>query len=247
MHTRLRVALILLALTGLDSTPSHAQPRGAAPADVNGFKVGDTVQVDTAFGWVDGQIVGALGNDYRVRVTSGTVVSKSYPAELHRKGPYTARDREVGLYELRDRVQVNVQGTWIDGEVITTRGLEYEVQLPGNRSAWASGTNIRFVAAKAAPATAKSGVPPKPGFVSCAGKIEGRYATTGGFGSMTIVFRSGKATVTLGPGAEDVVECWTAGDKILLHKPGEPTDLSIDINLDGSLQTPFGEIKKKGN
>jgi hypothetical protein len=246
MHTRLRIVLFVGALASLYPTPSVAQQRGAAPADVNGFKVGDTVLVDTAFGWVDGQIVSALENEYRVRVTAGTVVSKSYPAELHRKGAFTDRDHAVGLYELHDRVQVNVQGKWIDGEVITTRALEYEVQLPGNRSAWASGPNIRFVAAKAAPAAAKAGVPPKPGFVSCAGKIEGRYATTGGFGSMTIVFRAGKATLT-SLGDDEVLECWMSGDKILLHKPGEPNDMPIDINLDGSLQTPMGEIKKKGN
>jgi hypothetical protein len=240
---------MLVALAVLTATPTNGQARATAPADVNGFKVGDTVQVDTAFGWVDGQIVGAAGNDYRVRVTTGTVVSKSYPAELHRKGAYTDRDHAVGLYELHDRVQINVQGKWLDGEVITTRGLEYEVQVAGNRSGWASGENIRFVGAKAAPAAAKGGVAPKPGFVSCAGKVEGRYATTGGFGSMTIVFRSGKATVTAVIGDDDVLECWTKGDKIILHKAGEPaeTDIPIDINLDGSLQTPRGEIKKKGN
>lgn len=231
------------------SAPASAQARAGAPADVNGFTVGDTVQVDTAFGWADGQVVGAAGNEYRVRLATGQTVSKTYPTELHRKGPYTDRDHAVGLYDLHDRVQVNVQGKWIDGEVVTTRGLEYQVQLPGNRSAWASGANIRFVAAKAAPAAAKAGVPPKAGFASCAGKIEGRYATTGGFGSMTIVFRSGKATITAGLGEDEVLECWTAGDKIILHKPGDPasTDMPIDINLDGTLQTPLGEIKKKGN
>jgi len=246
MRICFRVALLAVALASLHPASSLAQQRGAAPADLNGFKVGDTVLVDTAFGWVDGQIVSVLGSEYRVRVTAGTVVSKTYPAELHRKGAYADRDHAVGLYELHDRVQVNVEGKWIDGEVITTRALEYEVQLPGNRSAWASGVNIRFVAAKAAPASAKGGGPPKPGFVSCAGKIEGRYATTGGFGSMTFVFRAGKATIT-GLGEEEVLECWTAGDKILLHKPGESDDVPIDINLDGSLQTPMGEIKKKGN
>jgi len=248
MTTRCSIA-VMLVLFAIARPVAAAQSRGAAPADVNGFKVGDTVQVDTAFGWVDGQIVAAAGNDYRVRVTTGTVVTKTYPAELHRKGPYTDRDHAVGLYDLHDRVQVNVQGKWIDGEVITTRGMEYEVQLPGNRSAWASGANIRFVAAKAAPVAAKGGVPPKPGFASCAGKIEGRYASTGGFGNFQIVFRSGKASITAGLGDDEVMECWTAGDKIILHKPGESaqTDMPIDINLDGTLQTPLGEIKKKGN
>jgi hypothetical protein len=242
------VATAILALVCLRPIPGFAQTRGAASADVNGFKIGDTVLVDTAFGWMDGKIVGANGNEYRVSVQAGPVVGKTYPTELHRKGAFTDRDHAVGLYDVHDRVQVNVQGTWTDGEVITTRGLEYQVQFPGNRSAWASGANIRFVGAKAAPAAAKAGVPPKPGFTSCMGKIEGRYATTGGFGSMTITFRSGKATITAGLGDDEVLECWINGDKILLHKPGESgTDMPIDVNLDGSLQTPLGEIKKKGN
>jgi len=251
MMTRCRMsfALAILAVVLARPIAAVAQARGTAQADANGFTVGDTVQVDTAFGWVDGQIVFANGNEYRVRVPTGTVVSKTYPSELHRKGTYTERDHAVGLYDLHDRVQVLVQGQWIDGEVITTRALEYEVQLPGNRSAWASGANIRFVAAKAAPVAAKGGVAPKAGFTSCSGKVEGRYASTGGFGNFQITFRAGKATITAGLGDDEVLECWMMGDKIILHKPGESsaTDMPIDVNLDGSLQTPLGEIKKKGN
>lgn len=247
----LSVVLLLLApaVSLSAQTPAARGRSGAAPhGDINGFAVGDTVLVDTAFGWVEAPIVSASGDNYRVRVAS-SVVTKTYPQELHRKGAFTDRDHAVGLYDLHDRVQVNVQGQWIQGEVVTTRGLEYEVQLPGNRSVWASGANVRFVSAKAAAAAPKTGVPPKPGFASCAGKIEGRYATTGGLGSMTIVFRSGKATITAGLGDDDVLECWTAGDKIILHKPGDSPeqDMPIDINNDGTLQTPLGEIKKKGN
>jgi hypothetical protein len=38
-------------------------------------------------------------------------------------------------------------------------------------------------------------------------------------------------------------------EKIYLHKPGESAenDVPIDINNDGTLETPFGEIKKKGD
>src|SRR5262245_15872821 len=124
---RTTLALAIFAFGMTQPVTVAAQARGAAQADVNGFKVGDRVQVDTAFGWTDGQIVAAVGNEYRVRVPTGTIVSKTYPNELHRKGPYTARDHAVGLYDLHDRVQVNVQGQWVDGEVITTRALEYEV------------------------------------------------------------------------------------------------------------------------
>jgi hypothetical protein len=84
---------------------------------------------------------------------------------------------------------------------------------------------------------------------SCTGKYEGRYATTGGVGSFQITFRSGKATVGGGLGDDETFECWTGGGKIILHTPGgDPkTDMPLDINDDGTLQTPFGEIKRKGN
>ena len=42
-------------------------------------------------------------------------------------------------------------------------------------------------------------------------------------------------------------ECWTGSGKIYLHKPGEPDDIEVDINDDGTLQTPFGEMKKRGS
>jgi hypothetical protein len=39
------------------------------------------------------------------------------------------------------------------------------------------------------------------------------------------------------------------GGKIYLHKPGDDpkVDMPIDVNDDGTLQTPLGEIKRKGN
>lgn len=239
------LAAVLLAVLAVSVTEAR-QARGAAvQADANGFKVGDVVEVDTAFGWTDATIVAARGDNYQVSI-NGTVVLKTYPAELHRKGKYTDRDHAVGLYALKDIVQVNIRGKgWIEGAVTTTRGMEYQVTFPDKSTAWASGQNIRYVRTPG-PAVVTTGVAPKPGFVSCAGKIEGRYATTGGFGSMTIVFKAGKATMTAGFGDEETLECWTAKDKIILRKPGSPEqDMPIDINNDGTLQTPFGELKKK--
>jgi hypothetical protein len=98
----------------------------------------------------------------------------------------------------------------------------------------------------------KAGTPPKPGLTSCAGKIEGRYALSGGLGSMTIIFRSGKAFLpeVMGNGPPEEYECWTGGRQIVLHQPGNPNhipDMQLDINNDGTLQAPFGELKKKGN
>jgi hypothetical protein len=181
-------------------------------------------------------------------LANGVQVTKDYPSEVRRVGAASAQDHANGQYRLGDRVQVNVDGRWTDGKVITELGSEYQVELPGNRTAWASGPNLRPGTAAPPPVAPKAGVPPKPGLVSCAGKIEGRYATSGNFGSFTITFRSGKATLTDVGSNEENFECWMGGEKIYLHKPENPNlDMPIDINNDGTLQTPLGEIKKKGN
>jgi hypothetical protein len=102
------------------------------------------------------------------------------------------------------------------------------------------------------PAQSKSGSkaptpkPPKPGLVSCAGKIEGRYAESS-HGQATLEFRSGKATLKALLLGSQVLDCWTAGKKIYLYMPGDPNPMEIDINDDGTLQAPMGEFKKKGS
>jgi hypothetical protein len=45
------------------------------------------------------------------------------------------------------KVQVNVEGTWVDGEVIGEMGMDYNVRLPNNRTAWATARHLRRVAA----------------------------------------------------------------------------------------------------
>ena len=235
---------------GAGSTASAPAP--SAQAGAGGFKVGDTVQISTAFGWVDAKVVRVNGgNSYLVHAQTGADVSKTYPNELRQIGPLNAEDRAHGLYALHDRVQVNVNGQWIDGEVMTELGMEYQVQLPGNRSVWASGQNIRLVTAadKVVSQAPKAGTPPKAGLTSCAGKIEGRYSSSAGLGGLSITFRSGKAIVSGGLGPDEELECWTGGGKVILHKAGESnaTDMPLDINNDGSLDTPLGEIRKKGN
>lgn len=86
--------------------------------------------------------------------------------------------------------------------------------------------------------------PPKPGLVSCAGKIEGRYAESS-VGQMQLEFRSGKTTLKLF-GDTQVVDCWMQGKKVYLYMKGDPEPMEIDINDDGTLQAPMGEFKKKG-
>ena len=239
-------------------TPAEAQggARGgaASPAPASaqtgagGFKVGDTVQINTAFGWMNAKVLRVNGNQYYVHAQSGADVWKPYPTELHRIGPANAEDHANGIYDLGERVQVNFEGKWVESKIHGTVNNEYDVDLPGNRHGYVTAQNLRPSTAPP-PAPPKAGVPPKPGFVSCAGKVEGRYATTGGLGSMQITFRSGKATVGGGLGDDEVFECWLSGEKIILHKPGDNPnlDMPIDINNDGTLQTPLGEIKKKGN
>jgi hypothetical protein len=234
------------------STPQKAAARGgAAPqADVNGFRVGDRVQINTGFGWIEGTILSASGNNYRVRSQTGIEVTKTFPSELRRIGPATSGDKAAGQYRLHDKVQVNVNGVWMNGEIITTMGMDYQVQLSGNRTVWANPQTLRPSAFAAPPLAPKSGTPPRQGLTSCAGKVEGRYATTGGFATQTIVFRSGKAIMKDAVGDNDVeLECWMGGGKVYLHKPGDSfkQDMPIDINDDGTLQTPFGEMKKKGS
>ncbi len=227
---------------------SRAQgPPGAGQGEgANGIKVGDAVEVVTGFGWTPAKVVAVRGNSYRVLV-NGIQVTKDYPAEVRRLGPASAQDHAQGQYRLGDRVQVNVDGRWIDSKIVTEMGMDYQVALPGNRTAWATSANLRPARAPAAAVATSAGLPPKPGLTSCAGKVEGRYASTGGLGSFTLTFRSGKATMTDVGGNDEVFECWTGGARIYLHKPDAPNlDMAIDVNDDGTLQTPLGEIRKKG-
>lgn len=222
---------------------------GSAPAQMasTGIKIGDAVEVVTGFGWTPARVVAINGNSYRVLVL-GHELSKDYPTEVRRISGATAQDHANGQYRLGDAVQVNFQGQWIDSKIVTVMGMEYQVELPGSRTAWVSPQNLRAAAAGTRAAAPKAGGPPASGMTSCAGKIEGRYATTGNFGSFTITFRSGKATMTDVGGNDEVFECWMMGEKLLLHQPGRSNlDMPIDINNDGTLQTPLGEIKKKGN
>jgi len=103
-------------------------------------------------------------------------------------------------------------------------------------------------AGSAAPATpAKPAQPPKPGLVSCAGKVEGRYSSTSGVTNYSITFRSGKASLTALVLGTQETDCWMDGKRIYLYMRGDPDPLPIDVNDDGTLDTPFGEIRKKGN
>ena len=112
-----------------------------------------------------------------------------------------------------------------------------------------AGMIVNAQAPKTAPKTAPAAAaakPPKPGLSSCAGKIEGRYAASNGTPDQ-IEFRSGKAAVAVPVLGTQDTTCWIAGKKIYLYMAGDPEPMMIDINDDGTLETPFGELKKKGS
>ena len=238
-------------------TPAEAQnaSRGgtvaAPPAQqtgAGGFKVGDTVRVNTGFGWIEAKVLQVRGNNYYVHVPTGADVWKSYPTEVHRVGPPNAEDHANGIYELGERVQVNVNGQWFESTIHGTVNDEFEVDLPGSRRGYVKAQLVR-PSTTPAPTAPKAGTPPKPGFVSCAGKIEGRYSSEQGGNAFSITFRSGKASMQSLLEKPDEYECWVSGTKIILHKAGEfnEMDMPIDINNDGTLDTPIAELKKKGN
>src|SRR5579862_6982834 len=77
------------------AAPGPASP-GNAQAGIGGFKVGDTVKINTAFGWMEAKVLQVNGASYFVHSTSGADVWKPYPSEVRRIGPLNAEDRAHG-------------------------------------------------------------------------------------------------------------------------------------------------------
>jgi hypothetical protein len=221
-----------------------------------GFKVGDTVRV-LFDGWQEATVLQVHGNFYLVHMPNGVDVSKMWPMEVRRVGTLTAQDHAMGQYDLHDRVQVLVNGRWMEGEVRGQNLNMYDVKVKGVDTGFGSDIvnttpeNIRMstTAAPPPPAQRAAGQVPKPGLTSCAGKYEGRWEPVSGMGGMTVIFRSGRATVGGGLGGDDVFDCFIGDGKLVLYKPGSPTPYpyGFDINKDGTLQTPLGTIKKMGD
>jgi hypothetical protein len=183
----------------------------------------------------------------------------SAPAPAPAAAPY----RPGGKFQENDHVKVNIRGQgWMDGTIVSiVLGIdpEYHVQVPGKGVAIATEADLRFVSAGNAQAAAPA-APRAAGLVSCAGKFEGRYSSPPGTpGMVSVVFRSGKAAVTtpdMVGNANGVTamqsthqaECTTGGGKIYLRwLDGPNMDFTMDINDDGTLDTPYGEIVKKGS
>ena len=174
--------------------PAAAPAQAASQAGLGGFKVGDTVQINTAFGWMNAKVMQVNGANYFVHADSGADVWKPYPSEVRRIGPLNAEDHAHGLYDLHDRVQVLYQGKWVDSEVITTFALgdRYEVTLPGNQTGYATPQQMRFVSVAPPKPTTKAGVPPKPGFASCGTRFDGRWGSANGGPSRTFSNQYGR-------------------------------------------------------
>jgi len=96
----------VMALVSICHVQTAAEAKGggaaAAPASAQtgagGFKVGDTVQISTGFGWIEGKVLRVNGSQYFVHSQNGGDVWKSYPSELRGTGPATAQDRAFGRY-----------------------------------------------------------------------------------------------------------------------------------------------------
>jgi hypothetical protein len=239
----------------------NANPRGGSQSvnsqmSAGGFKVGDTVRV-LVDGWQDGRITQVHGRSYVVHLPNGVEVSKLWPIEVRRVGKLTAEDHAAGQYDLHDRVQVLVNGRWMEGEIRGQNLNMYDIKVPGVDTGFGSDIvnttpeNIRMstTPAPAAPAQRGPGQAPKAGLSACPGKYNGRWEHVSGMGGMTVVFGSGKVTVTEGIGGPMEFECWTTGSEIVMYKAGSFTPFSygFDVNNDGTLQTPLGAIKKMGN
>ena len=235
---------------------------GSGSADANsqtgggGFKVGDTVRV-LVDGWQEARVTQVHGRSYVVHLPNGIDVSKLWPLEVRRLGKLTAQDHAMGQYDLHDRVQVLVNGRWMEGEIRGQNLNMYDIKVPGVDTGLGSDIvnttpeNIRMTTTPppAAPAQRAAGQAPKPGLTSCTGKYEGRWEHVSGMAGMKVVFRSGKATITEGLGGEMPFDCFTGDGKVVFYKAGSFTPFSydFDINNDGTLQTPLGAIKKMGN
>jgi hypothetical protein len=225
------------------ATRPAERPAPPRPASAFGIKIGDPVRASTGFGWVSARVLAIQGADFHVRLDGSDIaVTKRYPAELRRAGPSTAEDRANGIYESGDRVQVLFEGQWVESRVMDGMGMEYRVTLPGNREAWARPAQMRWLGpAPARAAAAKTQGSP------CGSKLEGRWGSVTGIGGATIEFRSGKARIAAPFTDAETLDCVVSGDKIVLSKPGDPDEIVLQMNDDGSIDAGlFGDLKRKG-
>lgn len=73
--------------------------------------------------------------------------------------------------------------------------------------------------------------------------LDGLYANS--TGQLTVEFKEDKAYVTLGPTASDPLPYEVKGNTITIHAGGMMDDLVLTKSSDGTLQGPFGIMRKK--
>jgi hypothetical protein len=74
-------------------------------------------------------------------------------------------------------------------------------------------------------------------------KLDGVYTNSNG--QNTVEFRDNKAFVTMVGMASDGIAYEVKGDQITIHVGGIAVDLVLTRNSDGTLQGPFGVMRKK--
>jgi hypothetical protein len=133
-------------------------------------------------------------------------------------------------------------GQWQKLRIMDIQGNRALVQFfSSGAQGWTD--EIRRVAPPKPAQTAASPAAKTPG-TPCGAKLEGRWSGTST--PLTIEFRSGKARISAMVLGEEVADCFISGDQIILRKAGEREDMILRLNDDGTMDTPFGEIRKKG-
>ena len=235
--------------------PAQAAAQAGAQAGAGGFKVGDTVRV-LFNGWVDAKILEVHGNAYLVHMPNGVDVSKMWPIEVRRVGKLTAQDHAFGQYDTGDRVQVLMNGRWMEGEVRGQNLNLYTIKVPGYHGDFdsdlvsATPENIRVSTTPPPPPPAKraAGQAPKTGLSGCGNKYDGRWEQIPG--GMRVVFRGGNATISDPTGFSKQYECFIGDGQVQFFEAGEfkPVEyLTLLPNNDGTLQSELGPLKKMGN
>ncbi len=74
-------------------------------------------------------------------------------------------------------------------------------------------------------------------------KLDGLYVNSNG--QNTVEFRDGKALITMVGMASDAIPFEVNGNTITVHAGGMAGDLVLTQNSDGTLQGPFGIMRKK--
>lgn len=75
------------------------------------------------------------------------------------------------------------------------------------------------------------------------GRLDGLYVNSNG--QNTVEFRDGKAFITMVGMASDAIPYEVKGTTITVHAGGMAGDLVLTRNSDGTLQGPFGIMRKK--